>query len=116
MSHRTAFRLVGRLTLKHLASLSLIIKSKHSCGNDDISNSLLKQIADPLLYPLSIIFNKSLQEGIFPDSMKIAKVIPLYKSLDNSSMTNYRPISLLPVISKVLERIVYKRVYNVDRL
>ena len=62
--------------------------------------------------PLSIIFNKSLEEGVFPEDMKLADVVPLFKSKDRNECTNYRPISLLLTISKLLEKIVYRRTYK----
>ena len=52
------------------------------------------------------------QQGIFPDSLKIAKVTPIFKSGDKNNISNYRPIFILSVFSKVLERITYNRVYN----
>ena len=55
---------------------------------------------------------KAHYEGIFPESLKIAKVTPVFKSGDNSLLGNYRPISVLPVLSKVLERIMYNRIYT----
>ena len=58
------------------------------------------------------IFKVSIQQGIFPDSLKIAKVTPIFKSGDNDNVSNYRPISILPLFSKVLERIMYNRAYN----
>ena len=64
-----------------------------------------------MLEPLTILFNKSLTEGIFPEIMKKADVIPLYKAKDNQETNNYRPISLLLTISKLLEKIMYKRTY-----
>ena len=57
--------------------------------------------------PLSFIFNQSILEGTFPDQMKKAEVIPLYKGKDSDQLVNYRPISLLLTISKLLEKIVY---------
>ncbi len=89
------------------------LKSKTSSGYDGISNILLKSIAKEISPPLSVIFNKSLKEGIFPTKMKIAEVVPLYKSKGQKDiMNNYRPVSLLPVISKVLEKLVHKRIYS----
>ena len=90
------------------------LKPKASCGYDNISSILLKQlnVQNLMSYPLSIIFNKSIEEGVFPKSMKTAKVIPIYKSKERNILNNYRPVSLLPVVSKVLERIVYNRLYN----
>ena len=61
---------------------------------------------------LKYIFNLSLEKGTFPDQLKIAKVTPLFKKGDNASMDNYRPISVLPCFSKILERIIYNRFYT----
>ena len=85
---------------------------KTSTGHDDISNNLLKQLKGGLLMPLEMIFNKSLTEGIFPSEMKKADVIPLHKGKRVDFVTNYRPISLLLTISKLLEKLVYRRTYN----
>ena len=88
------------------------LKSSKSSGNDEISVNLLKKIIFHIASPLAHIINLSLSVGMFPKSLKIAKVIPIYKKDDPSQITNYRPISLLPSISKVLEKIVYKRLYS----
>ena len=53
---------------------------KNSSGYDNISNKLLKKLLPSLIEPLTIIFNKSLTEGVFPEAMKRADVVPLYKS------------------------------------
>ena len=88
------------------------LPNKKSKGHDDISNLLLKRIKSSISHPLETIFNKSLQEGSFPEIMKHADVIPLYKSKEKYIVNNYRPISLLVTISKILEKIVYTRIYN----
>ena len=80
--------------------------------SDGISNYLIKFVIHEIKLPLSVIFNKSLKEGVFPSQMKLAQVIPLYKAKNKSLIENYRPVSLLPVLSKVLEKIVYRRVYK----
>ena len=64
-----------------------------------------------LSYPLSIVFNKSMSTGVYPDSFKLADVTPLYKSGSRNESTNYRPISLHITISKILEKLIHKRVY-----
>jgi len=89
-----------------------IVKRKNSAGHDNVSSSLLKDIKVEISQPLEILFNKSLQTGHVPDLMKLAKVIPIYKSKNKEIMNNYRPISLLPIFSKLLEKIVHKRLYN----
>ena len=72
----------------------------------------MKQISDEICYPLSIIINKSFAEGTVPDNLKLAKVIPVYKSKDSDIFSNYRPIYLLSSVSKILEKVMYKRIYN----
>ena len=89
-----------------------LLPSKTSSGYDGISNVLLKGLSNVLKGPLSVVFNKSLSEGIFPSNMKTAEIVPLYKSKERYLFSNFRPISLLPVISKVLEKLVHKRVYR----
>ena len=75
----------------------------------DISNDLLKQIINEIAIPLEHVINLSIVNGIVPDKMKIAKVIPIHKKGDPLDISNYRPISLLSSISKVLEKIIHKR-------
>ena len=65
-----------------------------------------------LVLPLSIIINKSFETGLIPKSTKIAKVIPIYKCKNKNEMSNYRPISLLPSTSKILEKLVHKTLYS----
>ena len=88
------------------------LPNKTSSGYDNISNILLKKMKTELLTPLTLVFNQSLQQGRFPDAMKIAEIIPLYKGKERDIESNYRPISLLTTMSKILEKIVYNRVYD----
>jgi hypothetical protein len=88
------------------------LKSKKSSGHDNLSSSFLKDIAGQISTPVCVLINKSLELGIVPESMKIAKVMPIYKAKEHDIFSNYRPISLLPTISKILERVLHKRVYN----
>ena len=74
-----------------------------------IGSALLKWCVDFISEPLSHVCNMSLQEGIFPDELKIANVIPLYKCDDPKLFNNYRSVSVLPSVSKVFERIMYNR-------
>ena len=83
------------------------LPAKNSCGYDDISSIFLKRITTSIIKPLTIAINQVLNNGIFPDKLKIAKVVPIFKSGDCALTNNYRPISLLPVISKVIEKIIY---------
>ena len=87
-------------------------KAKTSCGHDNLSMMFIKNISSAICHPLSVIINKSMQSGIVPDCMKLAKVIPIHKSKNKDVFDNYRPISLLPTISKILERVMHNRIYN----
>ena len=88
------------------------LKNKSSCGFDELSTTLVKNIIPSISGPLSEIVNLSLFTGIVPDKMKIAKVIPLFKSGDNNIYQNYRPVSVLPSLSKIIENIVYYRLID----
>ena len=88
------------------------LKSSKSFGHDGISVYLLKKIIHYIASPLMHIFNFSISSGKCPNALKIAKVIPVHKKDDPSLLTNYRPISLLPAFSKILEKIIHKRLYS----
>ena len=75
-------------------------------GSDGIPVRLLKVTADQIVPSLTILFNKSLWLGIFPRDWKLANIVPIFKKGKRNFVANYRAISLLPVISKVLERCV----------
>ena len=83
-----------------------------SYGFDGISTILLKQCEQAIVKPLQIIINQALTTGIFPDKLKIAKVQPIYKNEDQTLIKNNRPISLLPAISKVFEKIIFNQLYS----
>jgi len=88
------------------------IKSSYTAGVDGICSKILKAIVNEIAEPLAHIINLSLQYGIVPKQAKVAKIIPVYKSGDKNDILNYRPISILPTLSKVLERVVYTRLVD----
>ena len=88
------------------------LPSKSSSGHDNISNVLLKEICESILPALEYIVNESLKLGQFPTVMKLAEVVPFFKSGLRYIVGNYRTILLSMTISKILEKIVYERVYN----
>ncbi len=94
--------------------ISLIdsLKCKFSSGHDGITPSLFKDLKHEIALPLTMLINKSLNSGTVPDLLKLAKVVPIYKAKDKELLNNYRPISLLPTASKILEKVVHKRVYK----
>ena len=74
-----------------------------------ISPDVVKRVPDEVFFVLKHIFNISLAKGVFPDKLKIARVTPIFKKENNTPVTNYRPISVLPCFSKLLELIMYNR-------
>ena len=84
-------------------------KAKYS---DSLPTQLPLATIGLIAEPLALIINQSLNTGIFPDKFKFTKITPIYKK-DNKHFTeNYRPISLLPSISKLFERVVYDQIYS----
>ena len=77
-------------------------------GPDSINHRMFIGVADQVSKPLVILFNRSLSEGVFPKLWKMAYVIHIYKKGDKSSITIYRPVSLLSCCGKLLERIIFK--------
>jgi hypothetical protein len=109
--NRMKFGLIDDEIVKNLIGK---IEPKSSSGFDNISSKLLLQMS-PTIHPiLRVIINQSLTTGIVPDNMKIAEVIPIYKGKDSDihDFGNYRPISLLPAFSKVLEKAVHMQLYQ----
>ena len=89
--------------------LSKLSKSKVT-GLDKISARLLRECPDLIANSLCVIYNCSINTGIFPDEWKSSKVILLFKKGKRNQLDNYRPISIIPVVTKILERIVYDQV------
>ena len=92
-----------------VASIIKAMKNKKSCGMDGISSEILKCCSSIIERHLALAFNKCIDEGVFPDIFKIAKVVPLFKKGDKKDPANYRPISLLSSLSKVFEKILHNR-------
>ena len=85
---------------------------KNSRGIDELSNKFVKKIKNVIAYPLTKLINQSIQTGIFPDNLKIAKIIPVHKKDSKTNIENYRPISLLPVISKIFEKVMLNQIHE----
>ena len=87
-------------------------KIKYSTDFNDINMYIIKNISTEICPIITHLFNRSLSDGYFPNILKKSKVIPLYKSGDRKKPENYRPISLLPQLSKILERLIKNRILN----
>ena len=94
---------------EEVTSIVKSLKNSHSAGDDNISNALLKNLIHTIIRPLTHIINLSLKMGEFPSQLKTSKIIPLFKSGDKCLASNYRPISLVSSLSKILEKVVHKQ-------
>ena len=91
------------------------MKTGKAAGPDTLNNRILKELSSPLSSPFCDLFNYSLSTGQFPEAWKQANITPIYKKDDSSDPSNYRPISLLSAVGKVLEKLVHKYVFNFFR-
>jgi hypothetical protein len=87
----------------------MALNNSKASGVYDINTEIIKATAQHISEPFTDIFNCSLQTAVFPLNLKVIKVIPVYKSKDSSGINNYRPIPLLPIISKVFEHLMLNR-------
>ena len=94
--------------------INTILKSLKNTSNNINKTpiKLLKVISNLLSVPLANIINKSLETGNFPDSLKLARVTPIHKEDQKTDINNYRPISVLPPISKIFEKVVFNQLYK----
>ena len=107
------------MTKSQIVNIINNFNSNKAHGCDGISVAMLKLCASEVAIPLQIIFNDCINSGLFPDSWKYANVQPIYKKENRHTKSNYRPISLLPICGKILEKIVFDQVYaflNVNNL
>ncbi|KAK3095789.1 hypothetical protein FSP39_019145 [Pinctada imbricata] len=100
------------ITAQEIIDQIKILDPKKACGPDVFSHIMLKKVCNAIAFPLSIIFNKSIELGKFPSHWKHAHVLPIHKKGDKSTPSNYRPISLLSCIGKLFERVMFKHLYN----
>ena len=81
-------------------------------GPDEISANMLLICDETIVIPLKIIFENILLTGIYPDMWKSANIVPIHKKNDKQIIKNYRPISLLPICSKILEKLIFNHLYS----
>ena len=100
------------ISLTEIKDLIKILKTNKAHGHDGISVKMIKLCGDEVCAPLLIIFNNILKTGVYPSQWKLANVTPVHKKKDKQTVSNYRPISLLPIFDKIFERIIFKNLYN----
>ena len=109
MAEKLQFKCINKkYTIKAVENL----ENKNSSSHDGISNKLLKSIKCSISKSLTIVINKMITTGIFPDAVKVSKVTPIFKKGDCSLMSNYRPTSLLPTKSKIFEKVIHDQMYE----
>ena len=97
------------ITALEVEQIFRCLSKSNSCGHDGLSNKIVSSIIDCICLPLSNIFNKSIFAWHCTSKLKIARVVPILKSGDNKKLINYRPIAILPLFSKMFERLIYNR-------
>ena len=102
-------------TKKDVKDLLSILDVNKAYGPDGISPKVLIEGAPAIIDSITKIFNLSLSQGIFPNSWKLANVVPIYKKAEEFFTSNYCPISLLSILAKVFERVVFKYLFNYFR-
>ena len=108
-SEFTAFQPV---TIGQVYQLLTSLSSNKATGVDKISSKIIKIASPAIADSLTHIFNQAVTLSSFPDEWKTARVVPLYKNGQRNLAGNYTPISVLPVISKIMEKILYDQLYN----
>ena len=88
------------------------LKLNKASGNDDILPFFLKMATQIIASPLLMLINSCFTYGIFPNKLKLAKVVPVFKKGHSKMLNNYRPISLLPSLSKLIERLICNRLWS----
>ncbi|XP_031349756.1 uncharacterized protein LOC116175664 [Photinus pyralis] len=102
---------ITSISTEEIMSSMSKLKSKMTTGPDQIPSCLVKEFSDAFIYPLLIIFNLSLKTSAFPNCWKEARICPVFKNDDPTIICNYRPISILSNFAKILETILYSRIY-----
>ena len=105
----TSSMFIEPVVQKEILNLTSQCKGKNSKDCNDISMKVIKNVMSSVIEPFTHICNLSFSTGVFPDAMKTAKVIPLHKSGAKNCFNNYRPVSLLPQFSKILEKLFDNR-------
>ena len=97
---------------EEIASIILSLNSNKAFGPNSIPYRILFLLKNEILKQLADLFNLSFTTGVFPFVLKTAKVVPVFKKDSKLDYSNYRPISLLSNIEKILEKLIYKRLYT----
>jgi len=104
------------ITEPHILDIVNNLSPKNSYGHDKISTKMLKKIIPSFIHIITKIINQCIENGSFPTLLKLAKVIPIHKKDNQSIFGNYRPISILPSISKIFEKVMHHQIDTYFRI
>jgi len=104
--------LIKPTTPQEIQNIISKLDTSKSVGPNSIPNQLIQSISESISTPLTNIFNSSFSNGIFPEFLKISTIIPIYKKDSKLKVANYRPISLLSNINKIIEKLMFQRLYT----
>jgi hypothetical protein len=102
----------SEVTISDVVGVVKLLKSSNSVDAYGLSSNLLKKVIDCIAGPFTFVINKCLAQGCFPNVLKMSRVVPIYKKGDKKCPSSYRPISLTPIFSKVLETVIYNQMCN----
>ena len=109
--HSTTFQL-SEIRSSSVLKLLLKLDVSKATGLDQISNKILKLAGPVICNQLTDLFNLSVKSGVFPNDWKLAKVSPIHKTGERNDANNYRPISVLPTIARIFEKLIYEQLYD----
>ncbi len=88
------------------------LKPKRSYGADNLNNYIINALGTSIVNRITLAINKSMETGQVPKCLEVANVIPIFKQSETDHFVNYRPVSVLPTMPTILEKILHKRLYN----
>ena len=100
------------ITIEDLKNSFSELKLNKAPGYDDVTSNVVVSVADEILLPLYHCIKLSFEMDIFPNKLKVAKISPVFKKDDQCNLSNYRPISILTVFSKIYEKLMYNKLYS----
>ena len=113
LTYRTNKKLNSlRISEQDILLIIKAVDSSKAHGYENLSIKMIKFCEESITIPFKIIFEESLKCGVFPEIWKKVNVVPVHKKEDKTLVKNYRPISLLPIFSKIFERVIYNSIFN----
>jgi len=110
--YNTPLQLNSRSRKKQILNITRSLNPNKAHGWDDVSVPMMKMCDDSPVLPLELIFENCLRRGVFPEVWKRGNVVTVHKKNSKNLKQNYRPISLLPILSKIMEKLIFDSLYK----